>query len=273
MPALFSASAAELRAHLGHYAAALEAKKPGLLEKDAWVHVDLPAALRTREPPHLTKDDLIKLAEWKVTKEKNRPGFVSRIQTGNSEAAVKAATEKGSAKLKVGLLKEAYQEICELHGVGPATASAILAAAAPDKAAFMSDEALEDVVGSRKYVLNEGLELSQKLMKRAAELRKEEEATEKHKAAADAVEGKTAKQKLEAFISQPWTANLLQLAIWTATRQAGAGEAKKAAPSKAAGGAGKAAEPEAEEAKLSGKKRGAAGGGAGGAAVGTKKKR
>lgn len=54
------------------------------------------------------------------------------------EKAVKDASSKAFAKMPD--LKEALKEVTVLKGVGPATASALLAAHSPDVAPFMSDE-------------------------------------------------------------------------------------------------------------------------------------
>ena len=60
--------------------------------------------------------------------------FVSSLD----EAAVKSASEKAFQSLPD--VSKAVSELTVLKGVGPATASAVLAAYAPDVAPFMSDE-------------------------------------------------------------------------------------------------------------------------------------
>lgn len=55
-----------------------------------------------------------------------------------SDDAVQAASQKAFAALPN--LKESISELSKLKGVGPATASAVLAAHAPTIAPFMSDE-------------------------------------------------------------------------------------------------------------------------------------
>jgi adenine-specific DNA glycosylase len=60
--------------------------------------------------------------------------FVSSLD----EAVVKSASEKAFKSLPD--ISKAVSELTVLKGVGPATASAVLAAFAPDLAPFMSDE-------------------------------------------------------------------------------------------------------------------------------------
>ena len=60
--------------------------------------------------------------------------FVSSLD----EAVVKSASEKAFQSLPD--VSKAVSELTVLKGVGPATASAVLAAYAPDVAPFMSDE-------------------------------------------------------------------------------------------------------------------------------------
>lgn len=65
----------------------------------------------------------------------------ARLQSfvaGLSDDEVRAASRKAFAALPN--LKEAIAQLSVLKGVGPATASAVLAAYAPAEAPFMSDE-------------------------------------------------------------------------------------------------------------------------------------
>lgn len=57
---------------------------------------------------------------------------------GLDDAVVESASRKAFAALPD--LRKAITELTVLKGVGPATASAVLAAYAPDVAPFMSDE-------------------------------------------------------------------------------------------------------------------------------------
>lgn len=58
---------------------------------------------------------------------------------------------------------------CFCAGVGPATASAVLAAASPS-CPFMSDESLEAATGSREYTVPAYLSLLERLREKAEQL-------------------------------------------------------------------------------------------------------
>lgn len=66
-----------------------------------------------------------------------RPRLMDFVK-GLDDAVVESASRKAFAALPD--LKRAITELTVLKGVGPATASAVLAAYAPDVAPFMSDE-------------------------------------------------------------------------------------------------------------------------------------
>lgn len=91
------------------------------------------------------------------------------------EELVKSASQKAFLCLP-GDLSKAVSELTVLKGVGPATASAVLAAYAPEVAPFMSDEAMEAVLGqSKDYSLKQYLLLANKLQEKAKELSSEDE--------------------------------------------------------------------------------------------------
>ncbi|OWF45482.1 hypothetical protein KP79_PYT06269 [Mizuhopecten yessoensis] len=73
------------------------------------------------------------------TRGKFRPRLEQMVQS-NSEEDVKAASLKGFKELPN--LSNAIKALTVLKAIGPATASAVLAAGAPDKAAFMADESM-----------------------------------------------------------------------------------------------------------------------------------
>lgn len=139
-----------------------------LEELDKFYVETLPKAIKERgSDPHLTKDELVKLMDWKLTRGKWRPRllkFVSEL----SDEEVKDASRKAFKDMPD--LKGALRQLDVLKGVGPATASAILAAYAPDVAPFMSDEASAAVLATTEYTVKSYLEFADRLTKKAAEL-------------------------------------------------------------------------------------------------------
>ncbi|XP_073021454.1 uncharacterized protein [Primulina eburnea] len=143
--------------------------KPNLISLDHFYRNDLPNLLHHRNPnPYITADELSKLMQWKLTRGKWRPrllAFVSSL----SDDVVRAASGKAFDSLPD--VAKAVSELTVLKGVGPATASAVLAAYSPDVAPFMSDEAMEAAVGDAKdYSLKRYLQFVEKIQAKAEEL-------------------------------------------------------------------------------------------------------
>ncbi|XP_057424727.1 uncharacterized protein LOC130718221 [Lotus japonicus] len=150
----------------------LHKNKPDLVSLDEFYRNELPSLLHQRNPnPFITTLELSKLMQWKLTRGKSRPRLLNFVSSLD-DAVVKSASEKAFQCLPD--VSKAVTELSALKGVGPATASAVLAAFTPELAPFMSDEAMEAALGNSKYyTLKQYLIFVNKLQTKAKELSSE----------------------------------------------------------------------------------------------------
>ncbi|XP_069496623.1 uncharacterized protein [Ambystoma mexicanum] len=119
-------------------------KQKKLPALDRWYQSELPAAVLSRPDKYLSHAELVKLMEWKLTRGKFRPRLQQMVQANPGET-VEACTRRAFQLLPdVGA---AITELSQLKAIGPATASAVLAAGSPDTAAFLADEAVLAIPG------------------------------------------------------------------------------------------------------------------------------
>lgn len=109
---------------------------PRLAELDRWYRDELPAAVAGRTPAHALREELVRLAEWKMARGVWRaPNLV--LVRGNAPEEVVRAT--GESLALAADPRKAIARLATLAGVGPATASALLAAAHPDAFPFFDE--------------------------------------------------------------------------------------------------------------------------------------
>jgi hypothetical protein len=146
--------------------------RPGksLQEWEAYVWDELPATVSTRTPPYITQQELSNITTWKLKRGKWRPRLQTLVNS-NEDASVRAASAAAFATVDSDP-GAAIDALCDLKGVGPATAAAVLAILRSD-VAFMSDELLRTVPamnGQLKYTKKVFLTLLDESRKKAAEL-------------------------------------------------------------------------------------------------------
>lgn len=119
-------------------------KKKDLITLDKWYQNELSEKIKGRKPRHITQEEICQLMKWKLTRGKFRPRLTEMVQTNTSEQVLEAST---TAFQKLPSVQAAIQALTVLKAVGPATASAVLAAGAPEHVAFMADECMHALPG------------------------------------------------------------------------------------------------------------------------------
>jgi hypothetical protein len=143
-----STDCARWKRALDEYAALVAAHAVNqLAELDLWYSRDLPPLLASRTPPHVTKEEFLEVLRWKMKRGDWREGNRLRI-AGTEGRVIKKAAEEAlvaagtlPADVATGSKEFKYpvQRLSELDGVGPATASAVLAPFRPDLYPFFDE--------------------------------------------------------------------------------------------------------------------------------------
>ena len=114
----------------------------------------------------ITKEDLLAVVNWKFSVGKPRHALMKHLKSNtetsvreNSSAAFAKARNAGT-KTALAMTKNALEDLINLKGVGPATASAVLALVRPDLFAYMYDEAIECFLPKRTYTMSTYLTLN-----------------------------------------------------------------------------------------------------------------
>lgn len=129
--------AGELERALHDYPAVIERQGVARLpELDRWYREELPEAIAAREPAHITRAELVRLTEWKMARGVWRARNLVLVR-GNEEDAVREASSEGFAAIPHPTRPIA--RLARLAGVGPATASAAVAAVAGDRYPFFDE--------------------------------------------------------------------------------------------------------------------------------------
>ena len=132
-----SSSTKEWEGALDSYPAVIERQGVApLAELDGWYRDELPAAIAARDRPHVTRAELVRVTEWKMARGIWRARNLALVK-GNEAAEVERASRAALAAIPDP--KAPIAELATLAGVGPATASAVVAAAAPHLYPFFDE--------------------------------------------------------------------------------------------------------------------------------------
>ncbi len=128
---------AALRHALERYESVVAAQGVAKLpERDRWYHEELPRAIAARSTPHVTLDELARVTEWKMSRGEWRARNLVLVRGNEAEAVIETSTD---ALSKIPHPTKPISTLAKLAGVGPATASAVVAAAAPDLYPFFDE--------------------------------------------------------------------------------------------------------------------------------------
>src|SRR5438067_1982775 len=136
---------------------------------DQWYREVLPPMLAARPEPYIVLQELQDIADWKMTRgvwrERNRQLISSNAPARVKEASRKAFTETPD-------LRKPINTLSELAGVGPATASAVMAAYAPQSYPFFDELVAQQIPGLGPVIFTAKyyIAYAEALRNRAAEL-------------------------------------------------------------------------------------------------------
>merc|ERR1711990_885691 len=118
-------------------------KSEVLLKLDKWYQNELPKKIKSRgKEAHLTHDEIVQLIKWKLARGVFRPRLKDLIQMNTPRVVMQETKKAFRAIDKRKDIEAAVSALSNLKGVGPAMASAVLAAGCPELAPFMADECL-----------------------------------------------------------------------------------------------------------------------------------
>jgi len=157
---------------LSKYQEALQAKADSknskseiLIKLDKWYQNELPKKIKSRgKEAHLTHEEIVQTIKWKLARGQFRPRLKDLIQMNTPRVVMQETKKAFRAIDKKKDLEAAVSALSNLKGVGPAMASAVLAAGAPEIAPFMADELLMSMpeVEGIDYTMKEYMKLVEK---------------------------------------------------------------------------------------------------------------
>ncbi len=124
-----------------------------LSDLDTWYQRELPTAIAARTKPHIDHDELVKLTEWKMARGVWRARNLVLVRGNDPARVIECST---AALSLVPHPTKPIAELASLDGVGPATASAVAAAFAPDIYPFFDELVANQIPGLGKVAFTMG---------------------------------------------------------------------------------------------------------------------
>ena len=168
------------------YPAVIEAQEVnGLPELDRWYREELPGLIQSRTPPIMDLEELSQVVRWKMRRGEWRARNLALVRGNPEEIVIECARMAFDPTTPP---RRALATFAELKGVGPATASAALAAARPTEFPFLDDLVGMAVpsAGEPTFTVGYYFKYADALLQKAATL------------------------------GSPWTAQSVGLALWSA---------------------------------------------------------
>ncbi len=165
-----SGDTAEWRRALDAYPHVIRAQGVSRLpELDDWYRHELPAAMASRRLVYITLPELVQLTEWKMHRGVWRAPNLVRVKSNPAEIVIET-TVRGLSRCPHPT--QPIGEIAKLDGVGPATASAVVAALLPTVYPFFDELVAAQVpeLGAVKWTLGYYATYAEQLRSRAASL-------------------------------------------------------------------------------------------------------
>ncbi len=107
-----------------------------LVELDRWYTDELPGAIAARRKAHVTHAEIVRATEWKMARGVWRARNLVLVKGNDPKLVIETSTR---ALATIPHPTAPIAELAELAGVGPATASAIAAAASPQAYPFFDE--------------------------------------------------------------------------------------------------------------------------------------
>jgi hypothetical protein len=140
-----------------------------LADLDTWYREELPGLIAGRIPPQVTLEELTRMTEWKMKRGVWRARNLVLVRGNDPDEVARLSTE---AFALLPDPRKPLARLAQLAGVGPATASAVLAAVRPDIYPFFDELIADQIPGLGPVAFTAGYyaRYAEQLRTRAASL-------------------------------------------------------------------------------------------------------